>query len=290
MIYSINYVITMQAIQFDIDRIITDYQSGKSAKQIADELGVHKATIARKLAAAGITMRSFSEAQRQYPLREDYFATIDTEDKAYILGLIYSDGSMVPTRNSMEICLQEDDRSLLEEISNRIYLSPKPLGHREGRQMLVGGKAYMCKPQYRFSIVSKRTFGDLTSLGLPPDKSLVLTFPSADKVPENLVQHFIRGYYDGDGCLTVNKKTKDCMVRILGTESFCEGVQRSTVELGVKSYIQKRPGANIFQISVTGNRQVGKFLAWIYKDSNLHMQRKHDKFETLTDDGILFKI
>ena len=41
-------------------------------------------------------------------------------------------------------------------------------------------------------------------------------------IPENLIRHFIRGYFDGDGCATFSFATKTNKHRTLRT-MFCSG-------------------------------------------------------------------
>ncbi|MBI2087073.1 MAG: hypothetical protein HYT69_02785 [Candidatus Zambryskibacteria bacterium] len=54
------------------------------------------------------------------------------------------------------------------------------------------------KMGYRLQIGSKEMFADLIKLGFTPNKSLIVDFP---KIPNNLLGDFVRGYFDGDGCI-----------------------------------------------------------------------------------------
>ena len=47
---------------------------------------------------------------------------------------------------------------------------------------------------------------DLTNLGAVRAKSLLIEFPDENIVPEKLMPHFIRGYFDGDGCVWNGKR------------------------------------------------------------------------------------
>lgn len=70
----------------------------------------------------------------------------------------------------------------------------------------------------RWSIVNKHLWNTLNNLGCTPQKSLTLKFPN---IGSELFISFIRGYFDGDGCLTYYKGDKvypKC--DILGTEGF----------------------------------------------------------------------
>ena len=54
---------------------------------------------------------------------------------------------------------------------------------------------------------------------------MVLTFPdkSIFKVP-NLVYDFVRGYFDGDGCISFTK-TGRLMINIVGTKEFLSEIK-----------------------------------------------------------------
>lgn len=51
---------------------------------------------------------------------------------------------------------------------------------------------------YRIQFGSKEMFLDLQELGLTQRKSLHMKLPN---VPSNLFGHYVRGYFDGDGCV-----------------------------------------------------------------------------------------
>ena len=55
--------------------------------------------------------------------------------------------------------------------------------------------------KYKLSIAYAKLSDDAYKLGVVYNKSLVLTFPTFDIVPEKYMNHFIRGYFDGDGCV-----------------------------------------------------------------------------------------
>lgn len=58
---------------------------------------------------------------------------------------------------------------------------------------------------YCVHLTSDNMFVDLCKHGCVPNKSLILTFPRT--IPDNLIHHFIRGYFDGDGSVFIlNKK------------------------------------------------------------------------------------
>ena len=63
-------------------------------------------------------------------------------------------------------------------------------------------KNYNNKYIFGAHITSDKMFSDLCKHGCVPNKSLILTFPV---ITEELIPHFIRGYFDGDGGITIRK-------------------------------------------------------------------------------------
>lgn len=88
---------------------------------------------------------------KKYTFNKNYFEKIDSEDKAYFLGLLYADGcnSTSATQNhaSIVLNLQEGDKEILEKFMKYIN-SNKPLLYRP--------KQENHNPQYRFVINSKK--------------------------------------------------------------------------------------------------------------------------------------
>lgn len=80
----------------------------------------------------------------------------------------------------------------------------------------------------RFAVSNKKLVSDLIKLGCVPCKSLILTFPNKEIFKtDDLVKHFIRGYFDGDGCISYssNKYYKP-RCSILGTRSILENIEK----------------------------------------------------------------
>lgn len=260
------------------ESIINIYNSGQSSLEIAKITGLHRTTITRILKKNKIDIRSLSKSHQKYKINETFFDEIDTEEKAYILGFIYADGNL--TRNSIEISLQENDKEILEKISNYIYSTHKPLGYRKPSIKKFKNKFYKCKAQYRFSIVNKHIKNTITLLGIMPNKTFKIRFPF--QINPSCYKHFIRGYYDGDGCLSTNSNTKDNIIKIISNHKFCkELLSIITSNLPIKAYVKKKNGSKVFELVITGNKQIKKFLDWLYTDSNLYLKRKNNLYKKL---------
>lgn len=143
--------------------------------------------------------------------------------------------------------------------------------------MVSKGKIYNCSAQYRFLISSKDIVEKLKKVGLLERKSLICRFPN---ILETYNSHFIRGVFDGDGCIFISKKYKGTnRVTIVSNLNFCEDL-KSIIEkeLNINVKIQNKTN-NVKTLSITGNNQIRIFMNWIYKDADLKMNRKYEKFK-----------
>lgn len=215
---------------------------------------------------------------RKYNLDEHYFDVIDTQDKAYILGLLYADGSNNISKSTISISLQEEDKELLEEIKSTIN-SEKPLEYIDYSNKNDFGYHY--KNQYRLLLFSSHMCKVLQKIGMIPNKNLKLVFPNIDK---SLYKHFIRGYFDGDGSVVQqirNDNNRPVLVTITSTESFCNTISDIIKnELNINSCITDASCKNGITkvLSISGRNVCKTFLDWIYDDANLFLERKYNRY------------
>ena len=143
----------------------------------------------------------------RYKFKIDFFEKWSPE-MAYVLGFLYADGDIEDVRKSSRtqyVTIASVDRDILESIKKALG-SGHNLNYRAPRKVTYrNGKTYESRGIYRLRIGSKKMFNDLLKLGLSPRKSLTIKFP--DDIPDNCLNHFIRGYFDGDGCITIKNGT-----------------------------------------------------------------------------------
>lgn len=242
--------------------LFTKYESGKyTGADLAKEYPISLTAINGLLRRNGYKAKSQSELQRKYNIDEAFFDAINTEEKAYFLGLLYADGCNATNRNAVILSLKEDDKDILEKL-NSLLQPKKPLGHtKSGRTTLL--------------ISNKHISQRLIELGCHRAKTYTLEFPKEKQVPSNLIRHFVRGYFDGDGW--VGKKS----ICVVSTLSFCNSLaEMLNQELNVNSYIRARHPErnNNIRMLELNNKSARIFLKWIYRDSNIHLQRKYERY------------
>ena len=212
--------------------------------------------------------------KRIYACNDDYFEKIDTEDKAYWLGFLYADGCIDKVRGCTILDLSIIDYAHLLLFKESIGSSHKIYFHQDKK-----GHEYV-----RLHINSKKMVNDLIDKGCVPAKTFTLKFPKEDHVPKELIPHFIRGYFDGDGCIYAKyKKPKnrpnmflDTEFNILGTKELLEIM---AVYLPIDNItVNKKWGNKIFGIRIYNKISILEIMDYLYKDSSFYLQRKYENF------------
>ena len=239
---------------------------GKTVKQINDKAS---------------TMKLIKKNVLRYDVDENYFKQIDTEEKAYWLGFIYADGCIVERYNKestrlksmrLEIGLSSVDEAHLNKFSKSIGFT----GTVKRKKVKLNGKIF---DSSRVVINNTRICKDLIKLGCTPRKSLTITFPNSEIVPENLLSHFVRGYFDGDGCVSYNHDNIAYVINFVGTKNFLDGIYETvSKEIDITRTTMTKKG-NAFQMSWHGFSNYGNWNLYLYKNANIWLDRKNDKFE-----------
>lgn len=258
--------------------IINLYLNGMSSVKIGKQYGVGHHIILRVLHDNNIPVDQKRFA-RKYKLNEQYFDVIDTPNKAYVLGLLHSDGSNCMNKSTISLALQEEDKEILEKIRNEIG-SEKPLNFIDNSNKHDFGYNY--KNQYQLIMFSKHMCEELNNKGITPNKSLTIGFPNW--LSRDLLPHYIRGVFDGDGSLYRyyrNPNNQPITVTITATENFCIELNKRCNEiLNINAGIYDASCHNgITKVFTLSGRNICRiFLDWIYQDADLFLQRKYDRY------------
>lgn len=206
---------------------------------------------------------------RIYTLDQTFFEKIDTEEKAYILGLMYSDGNVSwnDIRHQYEFCitLHKKDSYLLKKITD-ILGSNAPLKFQNNACLIKFSSKKMCQ--------------DLINLGCVPRKSLVIKFPTSQQVPKELLNHFIRGVFDGDG--TISKKTNRNAYRVgfCGSKDFILSLLQELKNCNIKgNYLRNYNNPLFKELIYNRLEDVQNLYEIMYKNSTIYLDRKKERFE-----------
>ena len=221
-------------------------------------------------------LKSISQGMNKNRLNLTIFDDIDCEWKAYFLGWIITDGNVYTgaRKNTISLCIKETDKYILEYFNEKIFKGIKKLNYRKAR--LKKGTEYMCKPLWRFQIDSKEIVNRFKELGIMENKSKIIKFLNLGN--DELMRHFIRGIFEGDGCVTTNNKYSKTIQFISGSKKFLEdlGLYLSN-KLHINSSIyNSKP--TVYVLRFGKKEEVEKFKNFIYNDCEMKLERKYEKF------------
>lgn len=306
--------------QEEMDSIKSDYENGMSAQKIGEKYGWSKKSMLDLLNNMGVdttTKKTLSPEEEQfivdnyynasgtqlskifnvsnslihsvwmkhglngkrnscYVLDEHYFSNIDTPAKAYFLGFLASDGCLWNDdyRFLVKLQLQKQDKHILELFAQEIKTNKPLIESPNGSQCCI-------------EACSATMFQDLLKFGLTPRKTQVYELQVLER--EELMPHFLRGFFDGDGCITFNQQKKiedllpsDFKVTITGatlaTQTICDYLTSQGLSYARYDVTANKYNFGCYTIDFTNNQNIYDFLTYIYKDAgDCCLKRKQDR-------------
>ena len=205
---------------------------------------------------------------RNYEYNTDRFSSIRTEEEAYWLGFLYADGYVNQYGTVIELCLQkQDDYHVIkfrDFVSNKKTYDKDVYGHM----------------QHRVNISNKQIAQNLINCGCMNNKTFILKF-SRNIVPENLMNHFIRGFFDADGCICISQKRLVFSI-VSASHEFIEDFQSYLVEnLHINKTKMQTTNENIYSFANSAKADIKKLFDYLYKDATIYLDRKYDKFKNI---------
>lgn len=162
------------------DEVIERYNNSESVHKICKEMKLYPSKVNFILSKNKIEEISSSK-RYNINLNEDYFENIDSNEKAYWLGFLITDGC-VSKGNAISLTLHKKDRHILEVLE-------KDLG--------VENKIKDFNKEYvRFMFCCKKMVNDLEKYGIVKNKTTTVTLPNID---DKYLPSLLRGCIDGDG-------------------------------------------------------------------------------------------
>jgi hypothetical protein len=203
-------------------------------------------------------------------INESFFSDYNA-DMAYILGLLFSDGYLSSPKNRKKfIGLKLIDLQILEDIKRKMGMS---------NGIYNAGTTSSGNKLYKIEIGNEKVVSDIEKLGMHARKTFTIKFPKM--LPREYVRDFIRGYFDGDGCIHISKsKTKiNSFIKsfsILGIKDILDGIAEN---LPCESKIHKYK--KIFRLTVGKIEDLHKIYEFLYSNmnNNLCLLRKKTHFE-----------
>lgn len=228
----------------------------------------------------------------------NYFSKIDTEFKAYILGFIYADGCLIshttygnkPRAPRLSLSIQIGDEEIIDKFSMEIKGKPGIIRYTPAQ------KRANEQAQKIVNVSSEQIYKDLTALGCYAQKTIVgMKFPSIDS---SLIPHFIRGFFDGDGCVTVDFPKNNYVSRVTGKvlrerkpirgrltftstdKTFLDTLVKYLPITG-HAFTQKMRSRVVYNLKIERQKDVLATLSYMYKNCTVGLNRKIEKMNTL---------
>lgn len=267
------------------EKAISNYVVKKMGLQAAGrEFGISQFMMEKILKKYGIPKRTYTEAKqdkRKYPCNDDFFK-IQSKDMAYILGFIAADGYISAKENCISIELNAKDIWLLEIIKEKTGIT-RPISIQTRKN---GNETAILRNW------SREWKKDLAHYGITNKKTFTLSPP--DLLAQEYRIDYIRGYFDGDGSISlyngVNGKGRPysgISFEIVGaskkeiTWMRLELIQHYHVILHTLGIEKTKQDVKMFKISTRNKKEIQKIYNLFYSDKNsIYLQRKKEKFET----------
>jgi len=262
-------------------KIISDYKELISSTDVAHKYGfkTHK-TVIDVLNKNDIKVR---EPKKITYYNMNYFKKIDSHDKAYILGLLITDGYVIREYSGIGIQLTECDKYLLLNIKDRlgpsttvidIDCSNKRKKHKNKNNINFKNS----KDMVRLGCYCPQISRDLRKMGIIRNKTYELK--SSPEISITYLSSYFRGLWDGDGTIGIAKNGNIWCNLVCYSKSFLESLTRFDIPFKFKIYNPVK-GRSVAAMRISGgNSETIKFLKWMYRNkSNLYLERKYAKVQ-----------
>lgn len=268
-------------------KIIDLYKTGKTPGQICKEVESLKnrkpQTLYPILIKAGLYQKKDKNDLRRFKVNDNYFDKIDNEHKAYWLGLLLADGFLSNSGHATEsfgISLSIKDKYILEEFLKDLdstYTVKEYIGKSKFENSCTDF-AYA-----KILIKSKQIFKKLTEYGFTVKKSYNGIVPEKH-IPDDLKIHFIRGYFDGNGGLSIGSGSHLYTLDFTGTKEIITWILKyfDKENLKLQERHPDRDNNNV-SIKISGDKQIYSIMNRIYKDATIYLIRKYDRYLKLQE-------
>lgn len=220
--------------------------------------------------------------QRKYTANWKFFKEW-SPDMAYVLGFIIADGNICRTTNNVSMRVKVSDRDLLERI-NVAMESTHPI------QVFERSGGFDGEDLAALQIYGAELKHDLMARGVVPGKTYAMAFPA---VPDAYLPEFVRGFFDGDGCVCTYTDQKN-RPGYVGLRTFFICHDRNFLKI-LGDLLRQHVGIipKIYPVSDSwrlqyGGRESIALYDWMYaSDPDICLRRKKTVFETwLSERGI----
>lgn len=252
------------------DIIMEKYHNNERVEDIAIELQCSRYMLYQKFNEWNISRRNKIKAKPRsnaiYAINYEYFKKIDTEHKAYWYGFLLADGYV--NERELSLCVKNTDIDIIQIFAEDIETDVPIKYDKYGNPFIT--------------IVCKELSKSLLDKGFHNRKSWSIDFDYIKSfVPDELFNHFIRGMFDGDGCLKYYSypylKKPQLHFGYTGVKNVCEfikdffDINRDLIFEGNVTYtVVSRDPNKIIEICT-----------YLYNNSTIYLKRKYEIYNKI---------
>lgn len=250
-----------------------EYKNCGSMQKMADTLNVSIDSIYKYMKLYNVKYEK--KYKGNYYCNNRFFKD-ESPESFYLAGFIAADGSVQYRKYSkiLKITLSKKDINHLEKIK-KILDSNHPIKeYKVKKSKLVNSE----NESVEIQIANKDIVDDLKKFNIIPNKTKVYEMPEWI-LSHKFLNHFMRGYFDGDGTITYcglakGRKKIQLNFSILGTEKFIKQYREILFKFCKANYAKITQHSSIFKINYSGNNLVKNIYDFLYKNQNICLQRK----------------
>lgn len=261
--------------KFNPEQILELNNSGKNIKEIAEIVDIPAKRLAEMIKEFGLDIKKGSSSK----INETFFDKIDSEEKAYLLGFFIADGCIQKEekkRNgevyscSYRFCVNNsiDDLDIVE-LFQKFICPNRPIERKYDTRGVINRKE-----QAILRWNSKHMFDTLESYNIHQRKTYDSNFVLPDIIPKDLMRHFIRGFFDGDG----HKGITDLKF-IVNSKLFGEQIRLFFKDFNYRYYEIQGKTCIYYELYITGGKEL---LSWtnheFYNNAKYYLKRKYISF------------
>jgi len=199
-----------------------------------------------------------------------YFKTINTEEKAYFLGFLFADGCVTynGSRNKNHNCYSLKWKSIDKEI---LTLFKKAIKSEHKISEIKDNSGFpSSKKKYEIQVSCSELCKDLIKLGVVERKFNKIRMPLV--LDFKLIKHFIRGYFDGDGCRYLQNSEYLRAEFYSCSKEFLNDILNFYPQGRMKVRIKGRK-TPLYHLTYNGTKAEG-LLNELYKEATICLERK----------------
>jgi hypothetical protein len=212
------------------------------------------------------------------------FENIRDKEIAYILGLLWADGHVTFANNRSKTPIVKHST---KEDDNQIFKKILQFSGNWNTFTCNNVGSYAKTPKtISINWVSSRIFGEFLIENQYRDKT---KSPNQilNKIPEELKQYWFRGFFDGDGSVTIKNKDHHSIAFTGHEKQDWKFIIELFKNININNYkirILESRGGKSSQVRISNKKDLIKFENYIYGDydkEEMGLHRKRDQFKQL---------